>query len=61
MGYYENKPHVDGTLMKKNKYVGTNNMLENGFMYLYQPFQFNVINAFIMNTKYEIIKRDSNT
>ena len=47
MGNYEMKPHVYVKIKVKIKCVRTNDMLENGLMYLYWASQFNVIYASI--------------
>ena len=35
MGHYEMKPNIYEKFKEKNKRIGTNGMLEKGFMYLY--------------------------
>ena len=43
------------SLQRKNECICTNNMLENGLMYLYYAFCFNVMNAYITYINYEIM------
>ena len=50
---YEINPPIYGKLIKNNKCVHTNGKLENKFMYLYQAFQFEAINASTTYTNYQ--------
>ena len=43
LGQFEFKSPIYKKFMKKNKCLNANDKLENGFMCLYQAFQFNVI------------------
>ena len=53
VGHYEFKPPIYQKVIKKNKCIRTNGMLENGLMYLYWAFHFNVINASTTYAKYK--------
>ena len=53
MGHYENRPPIYEKVIEKNKCICTNDMLENGLMYLYWAFQFEMINASITYSKYK--------
>jgi hypothetical protein len=46
-------PPICEKFMEKKKCIHTNGMLENGFMYFYKDYKFNVINA---STTYTIYK-----
>ena len=45
MGHSEIHPSINEKFIEKHKCICINGKLENGFMYLYSTFQFNVINA----------------
>ena len=53
VGHYEIKPLIHKKFIEKNKYIHTNGMLENGLVYLYHAFQFNVINDSNTSTNYK--------
>jgi hypothetical protein len=41
----KSNPLIYEKFIERNKYIHANGKLENGLMYLYQAYQFNVINA----------------
>ena len=52
VGHYQIEPLIDKKFIEKNKFIRTNNMLENELMNLYLAYQVSVTNVFTTYKKY---------